>query len=159
MRELSYDIKEEYRSQIKTILQSSGFFFDFEIEIVMSILDETLRDGQEKSEYYWNFLHEGDRILGFGIFGPNPSTIDSWDAYWLAVSQDYRHQGIGEILLTDLERIAALKQGKLLWIETSGKAQYDPTRHFYDKMHYEKIATLPDYYGKGDDKIIYRKIL
>jgi len=40
--------------------------------------------------------------------------------------------------------------------ETSGRPLYEPTRQFYLKNGYELEATLREFYGSGDDKLVYR---
>ena len=47
--------------------------------------------------------------------------------------------------------------GYLLVIETSSQESYGSTRQFYDKVGCTLAAQLPDYYAKGDDKLIYLK--
>jgi ribosomal protein S18 acetylase RimI-like enzyme len=46
-----------------------------------------------------------------------------------------------------------------IYAETSGKAQYLPTRRFYERAGFAEAARLPDFYAVGDAKIIYRKDL
>jgi hypothetical protein len=47
--------------------------------------------------------------------------------------------------------------GKNIWIETSSRPLYDPTRMFYLKSGCEIIAELPDFYGQNDNKLIFLK--
>jgi len=103
-------------------------------------------------------IEEGE-VIGFGNFGPNPSSVHSWDIYWMAIQQEHRKKHYGSALLKEIEdRIRSLG-GKIAWIETSGRPLYEPTRHFYIKTAYELEATLREFYGPGDDKFIYRKVL
>ncbi len=44
-------------------------------------------------------------------------------------------------------------------IETSSKESYGDTRAFYEKIGCILAAQLPDYYDRGDDKLIYLKSL
>jgi hypothetical protein len=46
-----------------------------------------------------------------------------------------------------------------MYVDTSGRAQYAPTRAFYEHMGYERAAVLEDFYAPGDAKVIYSKIL
>ncbi|MFA7116964.1 MAG: GNAT family N-acetyltransferase [Bacteroidales bacterium] len=160
MNRFSQELNKNDILSFKEILNSTAFFYDFEIDIVVDIFNETLAKGQEESGYYWTkLLNEDNRILGFAIYGPNPSTIGSWDFYWLAISNEFRNKHLGTLLLKEIEKNTRLWGGKILWIETSGRLQYLPTRKFYDKCNYIKEASLKDYYGVGDDKVIYKKIL
>ena len=42
-------------------------------------------------------------------------------------------------------------------METSGRPVYESTRAFYLAIGYEKIAIMPDFYARGDDKIVFMK--
>ena len=154
---LSYDIGIGDRIAVKSILESSGYFYDFEIDIALSLLDESVEKGQKESGYYWIKIVENDKIVGFATFGPNPCTSHSWDLYWIAVHEKMRNKHFGGLLLNAVEKSIAEKKGKIIWIETAGRPLYEPTRHFYLKNGYELSATLKEYYGEGDDKLVYRK--
>jgi hypothetical protein len=46
-----------------------------------------------------------------------------------------------------------------MFIDTSGRAQYQPTRAFYERMGYSRYEVVRDFYAPGDDKVVYRKQL
>ena len=46
--------------------------------------------------------------------------------------------------------------GENIWVETSSRPLYKPTQQFYLSIGCIKEAELPDFYGKDDNKIIYR---
>src|SRR5205809_1857885 len=50
-------------------------------------------------------------------------------------------------------------QGRLIVVETSSRADYAPTRAFYERRGYTQAARLPGYYAPGDDLVIYLKDL
>jgi hypothetical protein len=49
--------------------------------------------------------------------------------------------------------------GKRIYVETSSREQYRPTRSFYSCCGYCKEATLEDFYSSGDHKVIYLRML
>lgn len=147
------------REVFREILASSGYFYDFEIDVALSLADETLEKGDEGSGYYWVKLVEDGVIAAFANFGPNPSSVHSWDLYWIAVHEAFRKKHLGSALLSKAEERIRELGGKIVWIETSGRPLYVPTRSFYIRNGYTLEATLPEFYGPGDDKIIYRKVL
>lgn len=157
MAEISYEITHTDRPVLEKILTSSGFFYDFEIEVALSLADETLENGQEKSGYYWLRLLEDGEVIGFANFGPNASSVHSFDLYWMAVLEEHRKKHYGSLMLKKSEERIKELGGKIVWIETSGRPLYEPTRHFYTKNGYELAATLRDFYGPDDDKLVYRK--
>lgn len=156
---ISFDLTPGDRPALEQILSSSGYFYDFEIEVALSLADETFEKGQEKSGYYWIRLLEDSKVIGFANFGPNPSSVYSWDLYWIAIQEEYRKKHFGSLILKEAEERIRSLGGRIVWIETSGRPLYEPTRHFYLKNGYETEATLRDFYGPGDDKIVYRKFL
>jgi len=159
MPEISFEITPADRPAFEKILASSGFFYDFEIEVALSLADETLAQGEVKSGYYWVKLMEDGEVIGFANFGPNPSSVHSYDLYWIAIMEEHRQKRYGSLILKNAEeRIRALG-GKIVWIETSGRPLYEPTRGFYLRNGYELEATLRDFYGPGDAKLVYRKEL
>ena len=48
---------------------------------------------------------------------------------------------------------------RLLVVETSSRADYTPTRRFYEKRGYERSAQLRDFYNQGDDRVVLTKAL
>ncbi|MFZ2286070.1 MAG: GNAT family N-acetyltransferase [Bacteroidales bacterium] len=159
MPEISFEISPADRPVLVKILASSGFFYDFEIEVALSLADETFEKGEEKSGYYWVKLLDEGEIRGFANFGPNPSSVHSWDIYWMAIQQEHRKKHYGSLILSEVENRIRSLGGKIAWIETSGRPLYEPTRHFYLKNNYELEATLREFYGPGDPKLVYRKEL
>ncbi len=147
------------RLQIEKLFEKSGFFYPFEVGVVMDLFEETLQKGSSRSGYYWLKATENDTITGIAVYGPNPCTFHSWDLYWMAVDPEHKNQGRGTTLLLKTEEKARDMGGKILWIETSGRKLYEPTVAFYHRKGYVLTATLPEYYGPGDPKIIFSKIL
>jgi GNAT superfamily N-acetyltransferase len=153
--EISENITSADKAPVKKLLEESGFFYPFEVEVVMGIMDETIRYGSEASNYYWLKLEDNGDLLGFSNFGPNPCTVHSWDLYWLAVDRGLKSKGLGTQLLRMTEEKVKAMGGKILWAETSGRPLYEPTVAFYIRKGYELSATLPEYYGPGDPKIVF----
>ena len=48
---------------------------------------------------------------------------------------------------------------RVLLIETSGLGSFERTRDFYRTQGYDDEARIREFYGAGDDKIIFRKAL
>lgn len=150
-------LKSSDISSVKEILDSTGFFYDSEVEIAQELAQENLEKGEEKSGYIFNIVEIDDKPLGFTCYGKIPGTADSFDLYWIAIHQSQQGKGIGKILMTmALEDIDKMN-GKNVWIETSSRPIYEPTRQFYIKTNFEQVAELPDYYGPNDNKLIFSK--
>lgn len=49
MAEISFDITADDRPVLEAILKSSGYFYDFEVEVALSLADETIKGpGEER---------------------------------------------------------------------------------------------------------------
>ena len=143
---------------VKDIITSSGFFSKEEIDVAVELVQERLNKGLS-SGYYFAFAEMGEEVIGYSCFGPIPCTTESYDIYWIAVQNQLRRSGLGkEILLRVEEKIKGMG-GTRIYVETSSRVQYAPTRSFYIRCGYKKEATLNDFYSPGDSKIIYLKVL
>jgi GNAT superfamily N-acetyltransferase len=146
-------------SCIRGILKSSGFFYDYEIDVAEELVNENLSKGEEKSGYIFNIAEQDEEPVGFTCYGKIPCTEDSFDLYWIGVHQNQKGTGIGKILMNQLENDIAGLGGNRIWIETSSRPLYEPTRLFYLKTGYKLIAEMPEFYGKNDSKLVYGKQL
>ena len=144
--------------EIFRIVSSTGFFNDEEIAVAVDLARETLVNGKE-SGYDFIFAEVGSEIVAYSCFGKIPCTRNSYDLYWIAVHEAFRNQGIGYALLEETEKILKEAGARRIFIETSSKPQYEPTRKFYIRSHYIEEALLRDFYDLDDDKIIYSKYL
>ena len=152
-------VREGDRDELRAILESTWFLYDFEVDTALGLLDETCSKGSDESGYYWLKIEDEGRIVAFSTYGNNPCSKHSWDLYWIAVRGDARGKGYGSVLLEAIEKDVRGRGGRILWIETSGRELYKPTEAFYTSNGYELAASLKDFYAPGDPKQIYRKEL
>jgi GNAT superfamily N-acetyltransferase len=142
---------------IQDIVVSTGFFYPHEVDVAVELVETRLREG-EASGYFFVFAEDGaGRTIGYACYGPVPCTIGSFDLYWIAVHQDCRGGGLGRSLLKEVESRVALARGRRIYIETSSRPMYEPTRSFYRRCGYAEEARMVDFYDDGDDKIIYSR--
>ena len=144
-------------SQIQDIAARAGVFNQEEIDSVRVMWDEYLTLGAEDSGYHFISYRDGDRVLGFAIYGPRDLTDGVFDLYWIAVDPEARCNGVGRKLLTASEEAVRAAGGRILIAETSGTPLYESTRKFYVSMGYENEATIKDFYAVGDDLKIFIK--
>ena len=104
-------------------------------------------------------LAEHDGLTGFACYGRIPLTQSSYDLYWIAVAPGAQRKGLGRRLLGLVEQAAVALGGDALYVDTSGRAQYETTRAFYRACGYGEAARLVDFYAPGDDKIVFVKRL
>ena len=62
-------------------------------------------------------------------------------------------------MLAESERLIAQEGGRRVYVETSSRPQYEPTRRFYLRNVYTIASTLEDFYSPGDGKVTLVKVL
>lgn len=159
MTKISEGISKNDRKKIEEILRSTDYFYEYEIQTALEIADDTILKGMDESGYYWLKVTDEDGMVAFGNYGKNAFSTHSWDLYWIAVHQNSRHKKLGSALLKAAEDDVRKRGGKILWIETSGRPLYESTEGFYKRNGYDLQASLKDFYGPGDPKQIYAKVL
>ena len=143
---------------IEQLVRDTGFFSAEEIAIARELADDGLAIGST-SHYRFVIAERDGALLGYTCFGPVPGTRSGWDLYWIAVRQDVQGQHLGRDLLEITERTVQAAGGTRLYAETSSRAQYEPTRTFYLRRGYTVAAQLPEFYGPGDDKLVFSKLI
>ena len=102
---------------------------------------------------------ESETLVGYACFGATPSTDGTYDLYWIAVDPARHGQGAGSRLLDAVEERLRARDGRLVVIETSSRADYSNTRGFYTHRGYRPSARIADFYAPGDDRLILTKRL
>jgi ribosomal protein S18 acetylase RimI-like enzyme len=143
---------------VRKILLSNKYFFDFEIEVAEELIQDRLGRGPA-SGYHFFFAEIENRVVGYTCYGPIPCTQKSFDLYWIAVSEELRGHGIGSRLLAETEKAILQQGGERVYIETSSRPDYEPTRKFYEQSGYHLAARLDDFYARGDAKLTWEKNL
>ena len=151
-------MRRKDREDVARLVAKTGFFSAEEILIATELIDERLAKGDE-SGYFFLFAEEDERLVGYACFGPIPGTLQSFDLYWIVVDPSLQNRGIGRLLLDAAEREMAGQGAGRIYIDTSSRAQYEPTRSFYKACGYREGAFLEDFYTPGDGKIIFLKSL
>jgi ribosomal protein S18 acetylase RimI-like enzyme len=158
---LAIALREEVRpsdaAAVRDVVASTKFFYDHEIDVAVELVDERLAKGLT-SGYFFVFAEFEGRVAGYSCYGPIACTTHSYDLYWIAVHSDFQGRGLGRLLLAESEKRIAAAGGRRIYVETSGREQYQPTRSFYEHCGYRREAVLKEFYGPGDDKIVYLKV-
>jgi len=133
-------------------------FYDYEVDVAVELVDERLNRGTA-SGYHFVLAELDKRVVAYSCFGPIACTKHSYDLYWIAVHKNYQGQGLGRTLLEQSEQRIGAAGGRRIYVETSSRAEYEPTRNFYEHCNYRREAVLDDFYGPADAKIVYVKIV
>jgi len=130
-----------------------------DVEVIQELWTEFITKGDEASWYHFIAARRDGQVVGFACYGQRPLTLGTYDLYWIAVDKSHHRQGIGEILLSEVEKQVKARGGRLLIAETAGKSAFEPTRRFYLKTGYELEARIRDFYAPGDDLVVFTKRL
>ena len=150
------DVTASDRECIRRIVESTDYFSPAETGIALDLVEERLEKGA-RSGYEFLLAEAHDVVIGYTCFGAIPGTLSSFDIYWIVVRRDCQRNGIGALLLRATEFLIAEAEGRKIFVDTSSRPQYEPTRRFYERCGYRIAAMIDDFYGPGDGKIIYVK--
>lgn len=138
---------------IKTIIDDNQMF-------PSDMLDEMIAPFLRQPEYkeFW-LTCETDHPIAVAYCAPEAMTEGTWNLLLLAVDVSHQGQGTGQAMMTYIEQKLVEKGQRILLVETSGVAEFELTRRFYLQCGYTKIASIPEYYSAGDDKVVFWKKL
>lgn len=148
---------------------------DTEVLISMAVSTDIFQPGEAEEllggvlkEYHSGLLGEDHQVQvwvdedsgkaeGWVYFAPSFKAEGIWDLWWIGVDPGSQGKGIGGKLLKFVESYIRERGARLLIIETSSTEAFDAVRSFYSKRGYENCGRIPEFYGEGDDKIIFAK--
>ncbi len=146
------------REPLETLIRATGFFNPEEVEVALELVDDRLTNG-EASHYRFLVGELDGRVAGYACWGPIPGTLASADLYWIVVHPDFQGQGAGAALLRAAEDWMATTGRTRVYVETSTRPQYLPTRAFYAACGYQLVSELVDFYAPGDGKAMFLKVV
>ncbi len=144
---------------IKRLALDNGMFRDDEMddfgEMLAGFFDGTMVD------HSWVVReNEHGEILGAVYYAPEPFSDRMWNVYFIAVAPGLGRGGIGGELMMYVEstlRDRGEEVARTLIVETSSLPEYERSRSFYAKQGYDEEARIRQFYGPGDDKVVFWK--
>ncbi len=149
-------VERGHRARLEQLTRATGRFREEEVATAVELLEESLGGDDE---YRFVGAFDGEQLVGYACWGPTPGTAGTHDLYWIVVDQARQGAGVGTQLLAEVEHGLRANGQRLVVVETSSRADYAPTRAFYEHRGYARAATIPGYYAPGDDLVIYTKDL
>jgi D-alanine-D-alanine ligase len=139
---------------IARLCAATGAFTDAEIAVAHELAEDRLNNGAASSYRFVLAEQTHGPLFGYACYGPAPCTESAWDLYWIVVHPAAQGAGLGRHLLDVVAEAVRMEGGTALYAETAGKASYAPTRAFYAHNGFRAVATVPDFYARGDAKLI-----
>ena len=101
----------------------------------------------------WLVAMDDDRVVGY----VGSQSVMGWaDMMNIAVSPEYRRQGIAQALVERLE--AALRQNDVTCLTLEVRASNAPAQALYSKLGFHQVGRRPNYYrNPKEDALILRK--
>jgi ribosomal protein S18 acetylase RimI-like enzyme len=144
---------------IHRLTASAGVFRPDEVTCVRELWDSYRRLGSESGYSFVVFRDQAGSVLGYACYGHHPLTQGTFDLYWIVVDPRERGRGIARSLLEHVEAQVLGDGGRLLVVETSSTPDYVPAQRLYQAGGYGREAVVCDFYGPGDDLLLYTKPL
>lgn len=147
------------RDRVEAMTRSVGLFWDWEVPIALEVFDDAVGTNAAKTvdpDYETAGVDLHGWLAGWAVWGPRPGEATTFDLYWIVVDPAAQGRGIGAGLMDEMDRRIAGRASRVI-VETSGRADYQPTRRFYEARGYRRIGTVPDHYAPGDDQVVFEK--
>jgi len=153
------DLRPTDRARVEEITREAGVFSKREISIALEVFDDATGSnavGIADPDYESAGVLVDDRLAAWAVWGPTPGAPGTFDLYWIVVDPARQRHGLGQILHDHMEERIAGRAVEVL-VETSGRPDYGPTRRFYERRGYQVTRRVADFYGPGDDQVVYLK--
>lgn len=151
-------VTAEDEERIRRLVAATGFFTPDEIEIAAELVRERVGKGAA-SGYEFITAEIGDQLVGYACYGQIAGSDIAHDLYWIAVSPESRGRGIGHLVMGRVVEAVRARGGRIIYADTSSSAKYAQTRAFYIAQGFRQQALLPDFYRRGDGKVIFERRL
>lgn len=139
---------------LTTVLDETGLFPG---EMLPELVGDFL-SGNGEGHIWLSCETRGDAV-GFCYAAPEALAEGTWNMLAIAVLPGAQGNGSGAALVAELEsQLRSLGQ-RVLIADTSGTAEYRQTRRFYRKNGYTEEARIREFWGPGDDKVVFWKSL
>jgi GNAT superfamily N-acetyltransferase len=143
---------------VREIAIATGLFDEASWPDVEGVMVDSVRGAL--ADHCWMVLEipEGG-VIAAAYFAPEPFSNRMWNLYFLGVLPGRQGDGSGRALISYVEGVLRERGERVLIIETSGVDSFEPTRAFYRNRGFDEEARIREFYGPGDDKVVFWKAL
>ncbi len=147
----------EDSSQVRDIAIATGLFDADSWPEIATVMTESVEAAE--TDHVWIVLETGGAVIGAAYYAPEPFAHRMWNMYFLGVLPGHQGSGAGRALVAHVEQALRERGERVLIIETSGLESFEATRTFYARNGYDEEARIRDFYGPGDNKVVFWKSL
>jgi ribosomal protein S18 acetylase RimI-like enzyme len=141
-------------STLQAIIHGVGLFTPEEAEGFASTIPDHF--AQPSEGHVWLVAGDGQ---GAGYLAPEAAGPGVWNLLFLGVRPEARRQGVARALITEVERRLQAQGARMLLIDTSTEPPMAAARALYERLGYARVGLIPDYWGPGDGKLTFRRLL
>jgi ribosomal protein S18 acetylase RimI-like enzyme len=153
MIELREYIAADREAAVEAIVESTLFDAD-DAEFLRGVFDSHLEAGS-RSRCIVALVH--GRVTGVAYARPEEATDRVWDLTMIGVRVSEQGSGVGTALMRRVEDDLAREGQRLVLVRTSGTERFAATRAFYERLGYDDVARIPEYWSVGDDLVVLRR--
>jgi ribosomal protein S18 acetylase RimI-like enzyme len=101
-------------------------------------------------------LASDDTVAGLITLAPEVLTGDyTWVIDWIIVSPTYQRKGLAKALFSYAVAQVREAGGSQIIVHTERARQHSAAISFYEYMDMELVGEIPDYYGKGRNRLTF----
>jgi ribosomal protein S18 acetylase RimI-like enzyme len=146
--------KKDAQKVIKFLLGSETFHWKLSKTERQSIKDAVLNTLKIKNKgRYWFYENARGEIIGAGGVEQLSDTTGGYYLRWFAI-RDYRKKGLGRKIIEEIEKYIRPIGGRFISIDTG---EDNLANVFYQKVGYQKVGFIPEYFKDKVAKVIYYK--
>lgn len=105
---------------------------------------------------YWYYKTENGEVIGAGAAEELEDTKGGYFLGWFAIHKAYRKQGLGRKIVEQVEQYARSQGARFITIDTG---EDNEAQIFYEKIGYQRVGLIPEYFEDLVAKVIYYKKL
>ncbi|MEM9197450.1 MAG: GNAT family N-acetyltransferase [Pseudomonadota bacterium] len=120
-----------------------------------TLIDDMIAPAFAGAPDLWRVVEHAGAAVGFAFARPEPMTDAVWNLLALGVLPAAQSAGLAKALIAQIEAAA---NARMIIIETTQLPDQAAARALYAKAGYEEEGRVRDFYGDGEDKVIFRKL-
>lgn len=147
------------REVLLDIATQTGLFTPDEVQALLGDILDKLANKELPDGHQAVVCRESTegQALGWSYFAPEIYSDGVWNIWWFGVAPESHGKGVAQALISHLQETIIQAGGRVIVIETSDQPKLARARRFYEKSGYKECGRIPDFYQRGDAKVIFAR--